>query len=411
MTTYDPNHPSLLVEGAQPVEGIWLPVSEYVKVLNGILRWENDWDLVSYVLVFLPLQLSNKLFFHGQRASAEVAALLDVLCDGILAVENRWEKRIHIPSFIKRTHINSAAYQCLAILISYRNHFSRSQCDRLIHALVAGLEGNSLLAKPCLQALTLSIFELETYVAKHLLSIVQKMQMILSTPAMAVHILEFLIALGHNGNLYRNFTEDQYRLVFAVAIGYITEHNARSDQPIDFAESKEAFTLSQHVIGLAYHSIYIWFMALKLSQRPPHVTELTRGLLHGKSQRVQVDEMAEVCFDWLARYTYGNADPKPATSFLSEIIMEEDNEGEPARSQSWVLGGAIITITAHARSGWATITSTRPTGSTAVVCKLENVPMLDLGEANVDLVSLPAFLMANRPQVDGDVSSRRPVFG
>ncbi|KAL7423643.1 Tuberous sclerosis 2-like protein [Cryptotrichosporon argae] len=393
MTTYDPNHPSLRELDAPPVEGVWLPVSEYVRVLNGLLRWEHDWELVSYVLCFIPLQLGNKYFFHGRRATHEVKALLHVLCDGVLATENRWERRFHVPPFIKRTHINAAAYASISILMSYRGVLDRSECDKLVQSLIAGLEASPMLARPSLQALTLGIFELEQYVGKHLLTIIQRMEQILLAPAIAVHILEFLQALGQNANLYRNFTEDQYRLVFAVAIGYIAEHNARSDQPLDLATSREALTLSQHVIGLAYHTVYVWFMALRVAQRPKHVAEIVRGLISAKSQRQPVDERTEVCFDWLARYTYGNADPRPATSFLTDAVTRDDRE---SKSQSWLLGGAVVTVQAHTRTGWATISTTRPTGSTAVVCKLENVPLLELGEADADLASLPAFLMADR---------------
>lgn len=396
LLTYDPNHPSLQVENAPLVEGVWLPVSEYVRVLNGILRWEHDWELVSYVLCFLPQQLGNKHFFHGTRATREIRGLLRVLCDGILEPENRWERRYNVPAFIKRTHINSVAYQAISILISYRSVFERAECDRLIQSLVYGLEGHALLAKPCLQALTIAIYELDQYVSRQLLTILQKMQQILSITAVAVHILEFLVALG-NSNLYRNFTDDQYRLVFAVAIGYIAEHNARTDQPMDFAANRDAYTLSQHVIGLAYHAIYLWFLAVKVPQRPQHVSYLIKGLLHAKSNRGTIDERTEVCFDWLARYTYGNADPKPATSFLSEIVMRNSpNEDSPPKTLSWLLGGALVTVTAHQRTGWATISTTRPTGQTSVVCKLENVPFLGLGEDVADLNSLPAVLMANR---------------
>ena len=405
LTTYDPNHPSLKDPSGPAVEDIWLPVSEYLRVLNGILRG-HDWELVSYVLTFLPLQLSNKLFFHGARATKEVRALLDVLCRGVLGGQSPWERRFNIPTFIKRADINAAAYQSLCILISYRSVFTRVETDRLVQSFMAGLQGKEQLAKPCLQALTLSVYELEQSVSRNLTEIVRAMINILTTTGLAVHILEFLIALGQNNNLFRNFTDEQYRLVFRVAIGYITEHNARSDNTADLRDisTREAYILSQHVIGLAYYAIYLWFLALRLPQRPSLVTEITREILKGRSQRVLVDEMAEVCFDWLARYTYGNADPKPANSFLSDVVMQ--GKGEEIKSASWFLGGAIITIASHPRSGWATITTTRPTGTTSVVCKLENIPLVDLGEANADMLSLPAVLMANRRTIqDGHASS------
>jgi hypothetical protein len=390
LRTYDPNHPAVK-ESDEPEVETWLPVSDYLRMLNGVLRG-HDWELVSFILSYLPLQLRNKTYFHGARATKEIRALLDVICEGIMDTRSPWEKRFNVPSFITRVKVNSVAYQTLAILISYHGVFTRDQCDRLIQALILGLQGRREVAKPCLQALTLCIYEVEQFVGRHLLDIVERMKMILSTPAIAVHVLEFLIALGQNGNLFRNFTDEQYRLVFAVATTYIGEHNARADTP---SADREEYTLSQHVIGLAYYVIYIWFMALRLPQRPGHVGEIVRNILSARSQRVVVDEMAEVCFDWLARYTYGNADPRPATSFLNEVVIG-DGKDNGSKSQSWLLGGAIITVTAHARTGWATIKTTRPTGTTALTCKVENVPMLEVGEANADLGSLLAVLMANR---------------
>ena len=416
LITYDPDHPLLQAKDVPPVECVCLPVSEYVRVLNGILRG-HDWELVSYVLCFLPLQLSNKLYFHGGRSTREVRALLDVLCGGVLGSGGAppWEKRFNHPAFIRKIDLNAVAYQSLSILISYRGVFTSIECERLIQAFMAGLQGKGEVAKPCLQALTLAIFELPIPIGRHLTTIIDSMKNILSTTGLAVHILEFLLALGQNGNLFRNFTEDQYRLVFVVAIGYIAEHNTRSDQAVKLTvpKSRESFTLSQHVIGMAYYAIYVWFMQLKLPQRENLVREIIRELLNSRSTRVVVDEMAEVCFDWLSRYTYGNADPKPPTSYLSELVMQDEPDGEPSKSQSWLLSDGtmmIITVTSRARTSWVTITTTRPTGVTEIVCKLEDVLLWDMGEANADLASLPAFLMTNRPSSEDIEGSVNPGF-
>ncbi|OCF32888.1 tuberin [Kwoniella heveanensis BCC8398] len=407
LLTYDPNHPSLRNRDAPPVEGVWLPVSEYVRALNGILRHERNWELVSYVLCFLPIQLSNKLFFRGGRATREVKFLLKALID-IIPQDDRIERRCNFHSYIKRPNVNAAVYQSLSILISYRDVLDPPECDALIAAFEMCLESNTVVAKPCIQALTLSIFELEQHLGKRLLSIIGKLRDINFTSGIAVHLIEFLIALGDNGNLFRNFTDAHYKDVFTLVIDYIAEHNARSDTAPDLEapSARENYTLSQHVIGLAYHAIYVWFMALKLSVRPDLVKHIIAKLLQSRSKRVAVDEMAEVCLDWLARYTYGNADPKPASSFLADMVMADPREDAKPKTQSWMLGGTIITITTNARSGWSTITSTRPTGATEVIAKLENVPLLGLGEANADLTSLPAVLMANRNAIMGGTDAK-----
>ncbi|WVN85619.1 uncharacterized protein L203_100768 [Cryptococcus depauperatus CBS 7841] len=402
LLTYDPNHPSLRVENALPVEGVWLPVSEYVACLNGILKHEKNWEVVSYVLCFLPLQLSNKLFFRGGRATEEVKQLMKELCSTIQQ-DNRIERRCKHHAFIKRPNVNAAVYQILSILISYKDVLDSTECDRLIAAFETCLESNTIVAKPCIQGLTLCVYEMEQSVAKRLLSIINKLRDINLTSGIAVHLLEFLLALGQHYSLFRNFTDAQYKDVFTLVIDYIAEHNARSDELPDMTPDKrQSYTLSQHVIGLAYHAIYVWFLALKLSIRPDLVKHIIVKLLQSRSKRVLVDEMAEVCLDWLARYTYANADPKPASSFLAEMVMQDPREGEPPKKQSWFLGGAIISITSHPRSGWASITTIRPTGTTEMIAKLENVPLLELEETNADLFSLPSVLMANRQAIVKD---------
>jgi hypothetical protein len=106
--------------------------------------------------------------------------------------------------------------------------------------------------------------------------------------------------------------------------------------------------------------------------------------------------MAEVCYDWLARYTYGNADPKPTVSFLSEVVMHGDFAGtdksisETAVTKSWLLGNTVLTIKTQPRSGWVTINAVRPSGTVSLLTKVENVPLLGLGEDNADLDSLLA---------------------
>ncbi|WVQ85585.1 hypothetical protein IAT38_007751 [Cryptococcus sp. DSM 104549] len=413
LLTYDPNHPSLREADAPPVEGVWLPVSEYVRALNGILHHETNWEVVAYVLCFLPLQLSNKLFFRGGRATSEVKKLLGSLCKLLpqSPMSSRVERRCKYGAYIKRPNVNAAIYQALSILISYRDVLAKEDCDDLIAAFELCLESNTVVAKPCIQALTLCIFELEQPIGKRLLPIIGKLRDINFTSGIAVHLLEFILALGQHQVLFRNFTDAHYKDVFTLVIDFIAEHNARSDESPDLTAdvARENYTLSQHVIGLAYHAIYVWFIALKLTLRPDLVQHIISKLLQSRSKRVAVDEMVEVCFDWLARYTYSNADPKPASSFLSEMVMADPREGEEPKRQSWFLGGAIITIAAHPRSGWTRITSTRPTGATEVIAKVENVPLLAPGEANADLSSLPAALMANRTPKEGEEETVKDI--
>lgn len=396
LLTYDPDHPSLRLKDVPPVEDVWLPVSEYVACLCEILMHEKNWEVVSYVICFLPLQLGSRLFFRGARATREVRRLLKVLCDTI-PQDNRIERRCKHHAFIKRPNVNAVVYQALTILISYKDDLDSKECDTLIATFEMCLESNAIVAKPCIQALTLCVFELEQSIAKRLLPIISKMRDINLTSGIAVHLLEFILALGDHQSLFRNFTDAHYKDVFTLVIDYIAEHNARSDELPDMTSDKrESYTLSQHVIGLAYHAIYVWYLALKLSLRPDLVRHIITKLLQSRSIRVATDEMVEVCLDWLARYTYGNPDPKPASSLLNEMVARESGESDPPKKRSWSLGNAILTVTLHAGSGWASITSTRPTGATELIARLENLPLSEIDDDGLDLFLLPKLLMENR---------------
>ncbi|OXG25667.1 tuberin [Cryptococcus neoformans Tu259-1] len=396
LLTYDPDHPSLRLKDVPPVEDVWLPVSEYVACLCEILMHEKNWEVVSYVICFLPLQLGSRLFFRGARATREVRRLLKVLCDTI-PQDNRIERRCKHHAFIKRPNVNAVVYQALTILISYKDDLDSKECDTLIATFEMCLESNAIVAKPCIQALTLCVFELEQSIAKRLLPIISKMRDINLTSGIAVHLLEFILALGDHQSLFRNFTDAHYKDVFTLVIDYIAEHNARSDELPDMTSDKrESYTLSQHVIGLAYHAIYVWYLALKLSLRPDLVRHIITKLLQSRSIRVATDEMVEVCLDWLARYTYGNPDPKPASSLLNEMVARESGEFDPPKKRSWSLGNAILTVTLHAGSGWASITSTRPTGATELIARLENLPLSEIDDDGLDLFLLPKLLMENR---------------
>ncbi|KAG8740267.1 Tuberous sclerosis 2-like protein [Ceratobasidium sp. 428] len=215
---------------------------------------------------------------------------------------------------------------------------------------------------------------------KFLGEIVDKLSQIMSNPTIAGYILELLCIIGSQPALYANFTDDNYRRIFHVPLQYITLHN-RPDSHAGPA-GKESYALTQHVLILAYYQIYIWFLALKLQDRPKHMPYITRHLLLANEHYAQVDEPTEVCFDWLARFTYANAEPKPRMSSLRESVLNPSgsNGDGVVSSKSWVFGNSIITIQALRYSGWLGIECRRPSGLSTFLCKMENVAALGLGE-------------------------------
>ena len=397
--------PFMMVDADTPSEGIVsydpvqesprvIPMDAYLSAVLGILEKEKNWDILSYVLCHLPAQVSNKHLFCGPKCRLLITKLLTVICSGVTVGDlgssiERW------PLGLKARDAHGLAYHTLSVLISYRRCFELPLRHALVDVLREGLNGQPSTIICCLHALTLSAFELTSSVKRSLPPLLEKLSQIMSNPDMAVHILSFLSVVGSIPELHANLREDDFKMVFGVALQYLQHHNRPGTTPVI------SWAMSQYVRMISFYVVYVWFLAVRLPDRPRHIPYITRQLLLANEERSEVDEPTEVCFDWLARYTYASADPRPANSVLSEIVMNPNtanhSSSEPAISEkSWLMGNTIVTIRALARLGWIEVISRRPSGFTKFICKLENVPLVGPGEVDPDMVSLPAGLLMER---------------
>ncbi|TFK37653.1 hypothetical protein BDQ12DRAFT_724108 [Crucibulum laeve] len=386
LISYDPEGPGLRVV---------LPISQYLNALLTLLEKEQNWEILSYVLCHLPVQLANKHLFCGPKSRKAISRMLSTLCTGILSGElafhvDRW------PGGLKLRDAHGLAYHTLSVLVSYRPCFDLQQRHLLVEVFQAGLNGQASTIKCCLHALSLSAFELQSSMTKCLSRILEKLSQIMSNPDMAVHILGFLSIIGSLPPLYANFTESDFKMVFGVALQYLQHYNRLNASPT------MSWALSQHVRILSYYVVYVWFLAVKLPDRPGHVQYITRQLLLANEGNGQVDGPTEVCFDWLARYTYASADPRPTTSTFSDIVMNPSAESRSETAvaeKTWILGNSVVTVRTLERSGWVEVLSRRPSGFSKFLCRLENVPLVGPGDVSPDLFSVPAGLIMEREPI------------
>ncbi|KAH8084923.1 hypothetical protein BXZ70DRAFT_995210 [Cristinia sonorae] len=381
-------------------QAVVLPLSSYLAKLKDLLMGEKDWEVLSYVLCHLPTQLANKHLFCGPKSRLVIANLLASLCSSIAegrfgATVSRW------PEGVLPRDAQGLLYHTITVLISYKQCFKEPQLQhRLVEVFLAGLNGPPATIKTCLHGLSLSAFEMQPSMTKHLPRILEKLSQIMSNPAMAVHIIDFLSIVGSLPILHANFTDADYKMVFGVALQYLQHHN-RSDGAVGIS-----WALSQHVRIMSYYIVYLWFLAVKLPDRPRHIKYITRQLLLANDGKDEIDEPAEVCFDWLARYTYASADPRPATSMLSEIITDDKAGGQDVElaQKTWIYGNSVVTIRTLARRGWIEVLSRRASGLTKFLCRAENVPLVTPGDVNPDMMSLSLGSVLERA-AESDVSS------
>lgn len=377
-----------------------LPISQYLAVCIAILTSEQEWDLVSFILCHLPHQLANKHLVCGPKAQRQVMALRQMLVSSIL--EQGFVNQVILPDDVKKSDVYAVSYMTLTTLISYRTLFSRSQQDELVEAFMAGLNKSSNTAQPCIRALSVACYELQKSINRHLPKMLVKLSTVMSSSAMSVHILELIAAIGHLPSLYANFTETDYRRIFGIALQYIQYHHQRHSEE-DTRSSATNFTLSQYVIMLAYYNISLWFLIIKINERPKYVESIRKGLLLANEGRTKVADQTEVCFDFLGRFTFSNAEPRPQKSFLNCIVKSKGaSTSGPAKrdssslSKHYIQGGALVTVTALEKVGWAEILVRRPSGVMVLICKLENAPKTHLPEGDGDKIDLPAALMMDR---------------
>ncbi|CAG8557834.1 10746_t:CDS:1, partial [Ambispora gerdemannii] len=385
---------------------IVLSIQMYLNVLIDILANDRDWEIFSYVLCYLPLQLSEKHVFCG--ATNQILALKQTLCDRILT--NSLVDRIFLPPEIKKVDIYIIAYQTLTVLISYRSIFQKKQRDELVLTFHIGLQKWPHAAKFCLHALNVCCYELPRSMTKLLADILAKLSQIITTATMSVHILEFLCTLARIPDLYINFTEADFKRVFGIAMQYIQYSKTLSASSMTSSATSQSTTstssssissvnnnssqqgtnaLVQYERIMAYHVIYSWFVSIKLPERRKYVPYIVRNLLLGNEASQQVDEQTETCFDMLVRCSYANCDPKPSNSFISQILLEQGKD--KVISRTWIQGNALITMRTMKSLGWAEIIIRRPSATVGFLCKLENRNRFD----DKDFVSLPAMLMAH----------------
>ncbi|SNX82312.1 related to Tuberin [Melanopsichium pennsylvanicum] len=392
-----------------------IPVSEFLAVAIEVLRSEQDWEVVSYLLCHLPHQLSNKHLFCGPKAQLEVLRLRKEICQGIL--DDALLLKVILPDDMKKTDVTAVVYDTLVTLISYRTLFSRAEQDEMVDAFIRGLKKSHTTARSCIKALSIACYEMQKSFTRFFSNMLLTLTAVRSHMTMSVHILELIATVAQHPACYANFTETDYKRVFSIVLQYIEYHQSpEAATRDDYRASPATFSLSQYVMLMAFYNISLWFVILKIGDRPKYLPYISRGLLKANEGMEALSDQTQVCFDFLARFTHSNADSKPKKSFVNQLIMGAPSAGpnkgkDPTqRSKTWLMGNGLLTVTTAKKPGWVEIVIRRPSGTATMLCKLENVPTGILPAENGEKDQLPAMLMMSRdPKVMASPTLAAPV--
>jgi hypothetical protein len=355
-----------------------MEITLWLELIISLLQRPPDWEIYSYVLVHLGPQLSNQALVRS--CVAQLKMLRNVLCEQVRNAS------FHEPpphTLLKKADVAVCLFHILTIIISYHEYFEKSEEDDLVKAFLQGIVQWDRTSKWCIHALSVCCFEIPLSVSKSLDSIIQKMSQIITKPATAIHILEFLTSLARLPELFKNFREDEFKLVFGVCFRYLQHIRDQRDRTVnghslqsghrtlrhsgasrDFAASSDSIAnkprsveddLPQYLYSLAYHVITFWFMALKMEDRPKQIPWITKNLYYTDSSGRQVmEEQGQVILDIMNMVAYTDRD---------ETTREESSfkpgDGEVWK-KTWIVGNALITIETAARTGASVVTTRRP---------------------------------------------------
>ena len=373
------------MDDAVKEEIVVLQIALWLETIISLLQQADiDWEIYSYLIVHLGAQLANQNLFRG--CIRQIRLLRSVLCDQIRAAS------FHEPpsyTSLKKADVAVCLYQTLTMLVGYHDHFARSEEDELVRTFTQGVGSWDRTSKWCIHALSLCCHELPLSVSKMLDSVIQKMSQIITQAQIAVHILEFLVMLARLPDLYKNFREDEYKMVFGVSFRYlqyvrdIHERDLNKDllsmparhskmqmrhsdsfrelRPLhDDARVKgrRPDDLPQYVYALAFHVITFWFMNLRLDDRPMYVPWITKNLTYLDSDGEEIiEDQGIVTVDMMDKVAYTDRDE---TAYDPGFATEIDGE---ILHRTWIIGLSLVTIETAGRTGVSQITRRRPSGT------------------------------------------------
>ncbi|OAA40249.1 tuberin [Metarhizium rileyi] len=350
-----------------------LNMTSWLEAVLDILQG-SEWEICSFVLVHLPSQLSNHAIFRD--AIPQIQELRRIICDQIRT--NGFQE----PSFVsglRRADVAICLFHSLTMILSYHEHFGKGDEDEIVKTFVLGIGTWERTAKYCIHALSICCHELPLSTSKSLVQMLNQMAASITQPHVSVHILEFLACLSRLHNVYVNFREDEYRIVFAICFRYLEyardkrqanrgSHHSEPNtpgapepslgEPMQTGPPSEE--LPQYVHALAYHVILFWFLALKLPDRATHVAWIVKKLFSDSDSSGQnADEQALTSIDFMQRVTYADVDESCEDPYFTE------NRFGPIVKKQWLIGNSIVTIKQATFSGWAQIIKRQPSGTSA----------------------------------------------
>lgn len=324
-----------------------LPIEMYLQVTCNVIASDVDRQAGFHVAKAMVHQLGNRHMFVN--CDLELKNLRTTLCDRLLNPSTQ-------PTPDSRGENILVIYvELLSMMVGYHELYTKSQEDEVVAAIQSILSRNQKATPACIHALTICAYEMPLSTTKNLSSILVRLSQLVTSTNASVHILEFLSALAKIPSQYVNFREEDYRRVFGITLQHIQYASATvRDAAVHGGSNPLSNPVSAYMLTLAFDTLYAWFLAVKLTQRPRFLKWIVDGLISASPQSRSLDERGQVCYDFLARFCFSNSEIKSVSSVLKEF------EADQSSTKSWLYGNSIMTMKTMNLSGLTEITIRRP---------------------------------------------------
>ncbi|KAI1914045.1 Tuberous sclerosis 2-like protein [Ophidiomyces ophidiicola] len=371
-----------------------LPINFWVETVITLLQREKNWDIYSYVLTHMGSQLMNRELFRN--SILQIKLLRSVLCEQI---KNETFQEPLGWTGVKKGDIAVCIFAALTNLVSFHQHFAKSEQDEIVRTLMLGIGSWEATSRGCIHALSVCCHEIPMSVTKSLHGILDKMSKVMTRTHIAVHILEFLALLARLPDVYVNLRDEEIRTIFGICLRYIESSREQRYKAIDpmanrstslpirlgsgskeysanpstiAGDTKISDDLSRYVYHLTYHVMVFWFLSLKIQDRSNHISWVTKRLVFtDESGKEVIEEQSQVFMDFMQRVTFSDL----GDTIPFEHFPPSESDG-PVSKKTWIVGMSILTVETAGASGLSQVTKRQASGTTYASYQQRTAPVL-----------------------------------
>ncbi|KAK9246085.1 hypothetical protein V1506DRAFT_192697 [Lipomyces tetrasporus] len=355
-----------------------LNISTWLAIIIGQIKDGTNWEIYSFIVAHFAPQLSNLSLFMASRS--EIQWLRSIICDqltGRLPL-------LDIPKGITRADVQVVLVRTMSSIIGYQSFYSKMDQDNIVKALLVGLMSWERIATSCVHCLLVCSYEFPLSIKKFLSQIFTNFQTKITNSGLSVHILEFLTAMARIPSLTSNFTQDDFKRVFAMSFKYMEHANDLSSSSSAMSSNSNK-VWSQYLIALAYSVVSTWYLTMRMADRRDLAPFIIRGLLLANRPSsssaspggscsnahngpgfsgvmTPSDERSWASVDLISRFTYSDIELKMHTVFSG---LGRDRPRNEVVGNIWIHGISIVSIETFVKTGISQVVVRRPTGTTS----------------------------------------------